>query len=156
MSACQCCQKEIPKKERQFVDDETFAFFDQLPEGVNEGIYCFECFALHVQPALDRYSEILEAAKNVNMFYLTQSKESRFVRRLEAPITVADCTDKDETILRLAFKAVLAGKNALLDVDLKSHKILDGRYQTSIWSGRAVPANIDEVQLQRRFPGTPN
>lgn len=156
MPTCQHCALEVQKRDRQFVDEETFAFLDELPPGVAPGIYCPTCFETEVRPALAAYEETLAAAKNVNMFYLTQSKESRFVRRTEAPIQVQDCTDKDEAVLRLAFLAVRMGKNALLDVDLRSHKVLDGRYQTSIWSGRAIPANIDEAQLQRRFPGTPN
>lgn len=156
MPTCQSCALEVPKKDRLFVDEETFGFLTRLPAGISIGLYCPVCHASHVQPALDRYIEALEAAKNVNMFYRTQSKECRFVRRIESPVEVHDCDDKDEAILRLAFLAVQAGKNALVDVEVRSRKIIDGGYQSSSWSGRAVPADIEESQLQRRFPGTPN
>lgn len=141
----------------EFVDDETFAFLDRLPEGVALGAYCLPCFDVRVRPALDDYEDLMSAAENVNMFYLSQSKESRFVRRTERKIQVDNCTDKQEAILRLAFKAVQIGKNALVDVDLKSRKVIAaGGYQSSLWTGVAVPAVIDEAHLNRRFIGTPN
>lgn len=64
--------------------------------------------------------------------------------------------DRDDAILRLAFLAVQAGKNALVDVDLSSTKIKHGKWQTSRWHGRAIPAHIDPAALDRRFIGAPN
>jgi len=144
----------MKKGEALFVDDESFALLETPP--VAPGAYCPACYDQQVWPALSEYNEQLERAKNVNMFYLSQSKESRFVRRIEKPISVKDCVDRQDAILRLAFIAVRAGKNALVDVDLSSSKIRNGGYQTSSWSGRAIPADIEESALQRRFVGAPN
>lgn len=153
---CQVCACDLEKSEALFVDEETFAFLRQLPTGVQLGIYCPVCFDKNVRAELDNYNDKLERAKNVNVFFLTQSKESRFVRRTEKPVTVKDCPDRDEVVLRLAFLAVEAGKNALVDVELSSAKVRNGRWQSSTWSGQAVPADITETALQRRFAGTPN
>lgn len=138
------------------MDAETFAFLPAMPEGVTEGMYCADCFDQVVGPELAKYEELMEKARNVNMFYASQSKESRFIRRIERPIHVKGCTDREEAILKLAFIAVQLGKNGLVDVELSSSKIRMEAYQTSIWSGRAVPVQVDEAVLQRRFAGTPN
>lgn len=157
MTTCQGCQNGIQKREVGFVDDETFAFLEALPEGVTPGAFCPSCFEERVRPALTAYQDLMAAAENVNMFYLSQSKESRFVRRTERRVQVDNCSDKQEAILRLAFKAVQIGKNALVDVDLRSRKVIAaGGYQTSLWAGVAIPADIDEAQLNRRFVGAPN
>src|SRR5687768_3347715 len=115
---CHVCASSLHKSDAQFVDDETFSFLPKLPAGVSLGIYCNTCFDQHVRPALDDYNEKMERAKNVNIFYASQSRESRFVRRIEKPIHVTDCADREEVILRLAFLAVQADKNALVDVEL--------------------------------------
>src|SRR5262249_21962800 len=139
-----------------FVDENTFSFMNSPPDGVNFGSYCNPCFDEHVGPELDKYQQKMELAKNVNVFYSTQSKESRFVRRVEPPIKVENCEDREEVIMRLAFLAVQLDKNSIVDVDLKSTKVRNGAWQSSLWSGRAIPANIDDRSLQRKFPGTPN
>jgi hypothetical protein len=148
---CLSCQCELHKSEAQFVDEMTFAFYLKLPEGVQEGVYCAQCFDLKISSEIATYNEKLERAKNVNVFFATQSKESRFVRRIEKPVRVENCTDRDETVLRLAFLAVEANKNSIVDVDLKSTKVKNGRWQTSIWSGQGIPADISESALNRRF-----
>jgi hypothetical protein len=153
---CHRCETQVSKTDAQFVDAETFAFLSKPPPGVDIGIYCHTCFDSHVQQELDRYNEKVERAKNVNIFYASQSKESRFVRRIERPIAVKDCTDRDEAILRLAFLAIEADKNALVDVALSTTKVRLGSWQSSLWSGQGIPCNIAEAELQRKFMGTPN
>jgi hypothetical protein len=154
---CIACASQLQKYDAQFVDEETFAFLKRLPAGVALGVYCNPCFDAQVKNELDRYTEKMARAKNVNIFYLTQSKESRFVRRIEKPIEVTGCHDREETILRLAFLAIEAGNNALVDVALNAGKIThDGGYKTSRWSGKAIPADIEESALKRRFMSSPN
>lgn len=153
---CQKCECPLRKGEVEFVDENTFSFLSAPPTGVELGSYCIQCFDAHVRPEVDKYNEKLELAKNVNVFYSSQSKESRFVRRIEKPIKVEKCQDKDEAVLRLAFLAVQQNKNSIVDVDLNSIKVRNGSWQSSLWSGRAIPADIDERNLQRKFPGTPN
>jgi len=96
-------------------------------------------------------------AKNVNVFFASQSKESRFVRRIEKPIKVENCQDREEAVMRLAFLAIEANKNSIVDVDLVSMKVhKGGTWQSSLWSGRAIPADIDEAHLKRKYASAPN
>ena len=78
-----------------------------------------------------------------------QGKETRLISRKEKPYSVKDCADYNEAILRLAFFAVEAGFNSLLDVDLTSKKIIVAGYQSTVWSGTAVPANVADKKLMR-------
>lgn len=153
---CLLCAASLGKREVEFVDENTFSFLAVPPASLSIGSYCPGCFDAHVRPEMDAYQRKLEQAKNVNVFFASQSKESRFVRRIEKPVTVKNCQDRDEAILRLAFLAVEANKNSLVDVDLSSTKIRNGSWQSSLWSGQAIPTDIDEGSLQRRFPGAPN
>lgn len=153
---CQSCDLALKKAEVHFVDENTFLFLKQLPEGVSLGTYCYPCFDRIVGPSLEVYNDKMERAKNVNVFYASQSKESRFIRRIEKPIKVEDCDDRDEVILKLAFLAVEANQNTLVDVEVNSTKTRNGGWQSSRWSGKAIPAVVDEAKLRRRFPGAPN
>jgi len=153
---CAICHGELLKDEAQFVDETTFAFYQKAPP-IEHGIYCPTCFDSLVRPELDVYNAKMERAKNVNIFSLAQSKESQFVRRIERPVTVEGCPDRQEAELRLAFHAVEVDKNSLVDVELSSEKIkIGGRWQSSVWSGRGIPVNIDEEILKRRFANNPN
>lgn len=89
----------------------------------------------------------MEQAKNTLVFMKAQFKETRFVKRLEDSIYIAECSDYDEIILRLAFKAVEMNLNGIVDVDITAKKVRTGNYQTSIFSGSAIPANILEERL---------
>lgn len=81
------------------------------------------------------------------VFMKAQFKETRFVKRLEDPITVAECADYDETLLRLAFRGAELNFNGIIDVDITSKKVRTGNYQTSVFSGTAIPANVREDKL---------
>jgi hypothetical protein len=151
---CQACGCSVEKDDAQFVDEETFSFLTKPPIAL--GSYCVQCFDGQVRPVIQDYESKMERAKDVNIFFSTQGKETRFVRRTERPVKVEDCLDRDEAVLRLAFLAVEAEKNSLVDVEISSVKVRNGSYQTSRWNGRAVPAQIAEESLNRKFPGSPN
>ena len=89
----------------------------------------------------------MDQAKNTLVFMKAQFKETRFVKRIEDPITIAECSDYDEIILRLAFKAVELNLNGIIDVDITAKKVRTGNYQTSVFSGTAIPVNILEERL---------
>lgn len=86
---------------------------------------------------------MMERAKNLTVFFTADSKRTRNFSRKEKPIKVKDCTDREETLLRLAFLAVHANFNALIDVDIVSQKIRHGTYQTTQYSGTAIPVNLN-------------
>ncbi|MCC2677947.1 MAG: hypothetical protein K0R29_523 [Pseudobdellovibrio sp.] len=89
----------------------------------------------------------METAKNILVFEISQGKETRLIKRKEAKLVVEECPDRDETMLRLAFQAAEKGFNAIIDVDIKSKKVKEGKYQHTMYSGTAIPANVTDNKL---------
>jgi hypothetical protein len=137
---CFACTEAVCKTCAQFVDEDTFSFRKAIPEGLGEGAYCFQCYDSKVQPELSSYAQELERAGTIQVFTKDQTKETRLMKRSEETFAVEGCTDRDETLLRLAYQAVRAGYEVLVDVDLSSKKVRDHAYQKAMWSGTGVPA----------------
>jgi hypothetical protein len=144
---CGLCKEDVCKPCTEFLDADSFSFLKNKPEHLTSGAFCVTCFNNTISAELSQYEATVEQAKNILVFDSTQGKETRFIKRKEAQLKVEDCPDRDETIMRLAFFAVELGFNAIIDVDLKSKKIKDGRYQHLIWTGTAVPANVTDKKL---------
>lgn len=144
---CGLCSQDLCKSCAEFLAPENISFLKEIPEVLQHTTYCSACFANEVSPKLADYEHTLEAAKNILVFDKTQGKETRFIKRKEAPLQVTDCADKNETILRLAFFAVQLGFNSIIDLDLKSRKIKDGRHQHTLWSATAIPAQVTDRKL---------
>lgn len=163
---CGTCQK--PKATRQCglcesplckacsVLPEDLTLVAEPPPELRHSFYCAACFDQVVEPLLGRYREILERAREVYVFTKDQSKETRLIKRKEAPLKVAECEDYDETLMRLAYLAAEAGFNALVDVDISSRKIRDGSYQSTLYSGTAIPVQIDPRRYDRPDISNPN
>ena len=141
------CAESICKTCARFLDEETFSFFKKIPEVLSHTTYCEPCYHANVEPEFPKYAEIIEKAKNILVFAKSQGKETRLIKRLEDPIEVKDCNDHDEAIMRLAFLAAQSGYNSIIDMDLKSEKIRTGSYQTSVWTGTAIPAQVNDAKL---------
>lgn len=147
---CECCQSSICKNCLQTLKKDSFAFLGNIPKDLSFRNYCNSCYDEKVSPALFEYQNNLAKARNVNVFFKTQSEETRLMRRAEKPLKVSDCNDKNETLLRLAFLAAQANFNTLIDVVLTAEKVRMQAYQTTKWSGSGVPLNYDEAKLNRR------
>lgn len=145
---CECCQALQCKSCAQKLKKDSFSFLTTLPKELSHQIYCGRCFDQKVAPALAEYETHLRKARNVNVFFKTQSEETRLMRRSEKPIKVSGCEDKDETLLRLAFLAAQANFNTLIDVVITSEKVRMEAYQTTRWNGSAVPINLDETRYK--------
>lgn len=154
--ACGPCGASLCKACVRLINDEQFDLIGQKPAALVHDVYCETCYQAIAAPELEAYEAAAARARDVNVFYRTQGKESRFIRRTEKPLTIDDCADRDEAILKLAFRAARAGFNTLVDVEVNARKVRNGGWQSSIWSGRAVPARVDQAQLNRRFLATPN
>jgi hypothetical protein len=144
---CGVCDCTLCKKCARFLDEEQFSFFRVIPEILTKSIYCNSCYSERVEPQVARYEEIMTRAKDVFVFLSDQGKESRLFSRLEPPITIEDCPDRNETVLRLAFYAAQAGFNGLLDVKLSSEKVRNGSFKKLKWKGVAIPTHIDGQKL---------
>lgn len=119
----------------------------KLPKELDGSAFCLNCFAEKVVPAQDAYIETMNAAKEILVYTKSQGKETRLISRKEPPVRVDNCTDYDETILRLAFFATQAGYNAIIDVDIRSEKVKTNGYQSTRWFGVAVPANFESRHI---------
>lgn len=146
---CGFCKEAVCKKCTQFLEEDSFSFLAKVPEELSHLAYCPRCFQEKISPELEAYNEIMERAKDIAVFYKAQSKETRLMSRKASPLLVADCSDKEEAVLRLAFFAAKANFNGLIDVDVNAKKVREGAYQTLTWSGSGIPANISEKKLNR-------
>ncbi len=147
---CGICKEPICKNCTQFVDENYFSFCKEIAADLVFSTYCGTCFNLTVEPAIANYDRMLQNAREVSLFYKDQGKETRRMSRVEKPVVVENCLDRDELILRLAFRAVEEGFNALVDVDLVSQKVKQGNYQHLIWRGTAVPISLEPEKLKRK------
>lgn len=146
---CGLCQEELCKACAQFMDDENFAYLPQKPPVLSHDTYCPNCFDKHVAAELVAYEQMLAQAKTVPVYLRKQSKETQRIERTAEPVVVKDCTDRNETLVRLAFQALQGGYTALVDVELTSVKIRPGNYQSTVWQGVGVPVLLDESKLLR-------
>lgn len=137
---CGACKEPVCKKCAQFLEEGSFSFLKEVPEFLSHGAYCGPCYDAKIVPELGAYNETMEAAKNIAVFMKDQSKETRNFSRKEAALKVVDCEDREEALLRLAFMAVKADFNALIDVELSYEKIRSGgSYKTHKWSAKGIP-----------------
>lgn len=146
---CGLCQIELCKSCTQFVDHDQFSLMPQIPAELTHSVYCQDCFASKIAPAIEDYQQTVEQARNIIIFEKDQGKETRFVKRIEKPIQIVDCADQQDIFLRLAYRAVKAKYNAVIDVDTKSKKVKSNGYQTTIWTGSGVLANVQDHMLMK-------
>lgn len=146
---CGVCEESVCKNCAQFLESGQFSFLPHTQTFLKQNTFCGPCFDQKVAPEIAAYEETMKKAKNLPIFFNTDSKLTRNFKRKEKAFTITDCDDREETLLRLAFLAVLGDFNALIDVDIKSEKIRSGSYQTTKYSGTAVPINIDPDKLRR-------
>ncbi len=155
---CGFCHSAVCKYCAQFVEEETFSFLPEVPNELTHSTYCPPCFNEKVEPELAAYKQTMLKAKQIDVYYKKQSKETRLIKRFVDPVKVEACSDRDETILRLAFLAAKENFNSIIDVQVSSVKVRMGSYQNLSWSGTAIPAHVlpDRIIKDRAFSNDPN
>jgi len=138
------------KTHTQFVTD-TFSFLTKIPKDLTHSTYCVNCFDEKVAEPLAEYEATMEKAKEVMMFTKDQTKMTGHLKRKEDAISVVDCEDEEEVVLRLAFQAAQMGYNCILDVNIKNRKIINGSHKKVIFSATAIPITIDPKQVRESF-----
>lgn len=146
---CGLCESAVCKYCAQFVEAGQFSFLPALPAYLKHTTFCGPCFDAKITPEIESYNEAMEKARNLPVFLTTASKQTRNFKRTEKPLKVVDCADREETLLRLAFLAVKANFNAIIDVDIISEKVRNGSYQTTKYSGTAMPTQLNSAKLNR-------
>lgn len=115
-----------------------------MPERLIHKTFCPTCYNNGISSEIDELHRILSLAKEVNIFHKEQGAETRFFKRIEKPVKVENHEDKEEAQLVLAFLAAQRGFNTLVDFELKSKKVkLGGTYTKLVWSGTAIPMNVN-------------
>ncbi len=144
---CECCEEPTCKKCVEFLAPDAFQFRVEVPEELKHSRYCGQCFDLHVAPELSLYEETLEQAKRVFVFFKTQRKSIPLIKKEKNPEWIEESPDRDETILKLAYISASRGFNAIMDVETTSKKVRNEAYQTSVWSGSGIPAQVDAARV---------
>ncbi len=146
---CQNCNEPLCRDCIQATEDSTFAFLTVTPKELSHRRYCTACYTNFVEPALESYNETLERARVAFVFFAKSNSRIPVLKRSKTSVRVAHCIDRDETILRLGFQAAQEGYNAITETVVEAKKVRNEGYQTSSWSGTAVPVTVDAAKLER-------
>lgn len=137
---CGMCHEPVCKKCTEFMDEDAFSWDSETPADLKFSSYCRLCYDAKVAPALEEYNALKKQAKEIYVFFKEDAKESRLIKRLEEPIIIKDCADREETLLRLAFLAAKRDFNVIVDVEIVDKKVRTGAYQTVMFSGTGIPS----------------
>ncbi|MGK5088513.1 hypothetical protein WDW86_13220 [Bdellovibrionota bacterium FG-2] len=133
----------------QFLAEDSFSFRKDIPEVLTKTRYCGTCFDTHVAPALELYHEVMERAKAVFFFFITQRAAIHLLERTKDKLRVEKCVDRNETILRLGFLAADQGLNAIIEGEIIHQKVRKNGYQSTLWSGTGYGARVDAERLEK-------
>ncbi|MBO9667550.1 MAG: hypothetical protein J7501_12145 [Bdellovibrio sp.] len=146
--SCGSCESAVCKKCAQFLEEGSFSFMSEAPALSKHTTFCGPCYDSAVAPALEDYQAAWNKARGIVMFFMEDSKQTRFFSRKEKEVKIEDCPDKDEVLLRLGFHAVEKGFNAMVDVEVNYKKIRKGgTYTTTSWSGVGIPTQVTSKRL---------
>lgn len=148
---CGLCHSAICKSCTDFVDQSTFRYAPQIPNKLQASpTYCLNCYTTDVMPEIEKYENLLAEAKEIRVYDITQTKETRLLKRLEPVIEVNGCVDTQEATMKLAFITAKLGFNCMIDMRLKTTKTRDSNnYQSSEVTGSAIPTHLDESKVMR-------
>jgi hypothetical protein len=155
---CGLCDEPSCKSCAHLFDEDAFSFLPKVPAHLCKGVYCHTCFQAKVAADVEAYEQMMERARKIDVYMIDQGKETRLIRREGDPYVIKECADRDELILRLAFRAALDGFTTLVEVDVVGKKVRDGSYQKVIYSGSGIPANARAKQIikDKSFRSDPN
>ena len=118
--SCGTCAAALCKSCARLLDDEHFALSPQRPATIIHDSFCETCYQASVAPLVEAYEDAAARARDINIFYKSQGRETRFIRRTEKLLRVEECLDRNEAILKLAFMAASTGYNTLVDVEVET------------------------------------
>lgn len=134
--SCVLCEASLCKDCVQFVDENSFPFCHLMQQKMHVGAQCPNCYQEKSLSHVEKYEEILQKAKNIDIYYRRiNGKEARLMERMEPALKVENCSDEEDVLMSLAFLAVQMGATAVIDVEVFSQKTKDGSYTTVTWNG---------------------
>jgi hypothetical protein len=146
---CGLCEGSVCRGCAEFLEEQAFAFLAKRPEELSHSFYCSPCFDSVVAPQRSEYEETLERARQVYVFFSSQKRHIPTLGQAQTEVRVDHCADRDETILRLGFRAAELGFNAIQKVEVTAKKVRNAGYQTSDWCGSGLPVKVDPVRIDR-------
>ena len=138
---CGLCHEWLCKDCAQFLEAATFSFLREIPEHLSHFTYCGLCYDKKVAPEIEAYSEVMNRARQVQLFYKNE-REVALIYRSKKMLSIQNCPDRKEILLRLAFFAAQQSYNGLVHIELNSEKIKIDGYQKTNWSGTGFPATV--------------
>ena len=113
-----------------------------LPDELQNKTFCSNCYQQDIDSKLTHFQSLMDKARQVDVYDKKQSSETRLIKRIENPVFVTDCDDREETLLRLAFLAAQKGYSTIVDTQIKSVKVGEGKsYKKLLWNGSAIPVD---------------
>lgn len=147
---CHICKDSVCKNCAQLTNRNDYPLSLNPHDYLCDQTFCIACYDREVEPLHNTYLENSEKAEEVFVFYKPQGRETRMIKRTEKPIVIADESDREMTLLKMAFATVERGLNTLVDVELDAKKVRTNGYQRSSWSGRGVPSYVNpETQSKK-------
>ena len=146
---CGLCDEPSCKSCSHLLGEDAFSFLPVVADYLTKGVYCHACYESKISAEHQAYEKTMKAAEQIDVYLSDQGKETRWVRRDADPIIIAECDDRDEIQMRLAFQAVLGGFSTIVDVDIVGKKIRQGSYQKTVYSGYAMPTKPQERQIMK-------
>lgn len=141
--SCGLCSHELCKSCAEFINDADLTYYKTLPPVLSHGQYCSRCFAGEVIPALQTFRSTLKKAKKVYIVDKPSRRALPILRKLEKPLTVSGCVDREDAFMRLAFQAVEKGFNAVVKANVEYKKVRNFGYQKMMWEGTGYAAELD-------------
>jgi hypothetical protein len=144
---CALCQGPCCKKCVEHLPAETFSFMWKIPNELTHSQYCLACYATKVRPGLMEYNQIMKRAKQIMILDKPRRRPLTILKKFQETLQVKNCPDREETVLRLAFKAAELGFNSVIRVNVDYKKIRDEGYQHMVWQGSGIAVDLDERDL---------
>lgn len=140
-AVCGLCGGNVCKKCAEKFRPENLVFLSPLPDALSFKLYCGRCYDSKVAPQVQHYEALVDRARQVHVYYRHQSEETRLMSRIEKPLRTPPGKDRAQTLLHLAYLAVVQDFDTLIDVELRSEKVRDEGYQTTRWTGTGIPSS---------------
>lgn len=146
---CGLCETALCKDCEQFLEPDHFAFLDPIPKNLTLAHYCSNCFDEHVTPTQVTYTATMERAREVYIIFDSQHVPGAVRKKAKRTVTISNCKDRDETILRLGFRTIEQGFNAMIHVEVFATQIRNHAHQKNSWTGTGLPVDMDIERYER-------
>jgi hypothetical protein len=148
---CGLCKKVVCKNCEEFLEPDYFSFWEKPDQNLLLAHFCAECFCETIGPIKEKYDSILNLAKEINIFFAADPHPPHPIRKHHKLVSIKDCVDRDESILRLAFRAVELGYNSLMQVTTTAKQVRNHAHQKNVWDATGLPAEIDLEKYFKRY-----